>query len=115
MLDTLNISYKTEVYSPHNSIIIGKKRRVDVVICDNDDNHLMHIECKNQNTTGSAEDKLFRAVSEAERDKQLGIPSIIVFAGHGWSVHNARYAMMNGAIRIEILKDWLGLYFNYNK
>jgi hypothetical protein len=115
ILDSLGLRYSTELYSPIGSSIIGKKRRVDVVIQDESGNNLMHIECKSQNRTGSTEDKLFKAVTEANRDKLQGIPSIIAFSGFGWNEADMRHALLNGAVRIELLEDWLRIYFNYTK
>lgn len=115
VLDLMGIPYKTERYSDHLSSIIGKRRRVDVALLDPHDDVLMHIECKNQNVAGTTEDKLFKAVEEANRDKRLGTPSIIVFSGFGWSPADMRHAMLNGAVRIELLEDWLRIYFQYQK
>ncbi|MDD2943996.1 MAG: hypothetical protein PHC51_13650 [bacterium] len=115
ILQELGLKYQTEQYSHLQSSIIGKRRRVDVVVTDNLGETLMFIECKAQNTSGTTEDKLFRAVSEANRDKLLGTPSIIVFSGCGWSTADMRHAMLNGAVRIEILRDWLTMYFMYEK
>ncbi len=115
ILENLGLKYKTEQYSAIGSSIIDKGRRVDVVVLDDDDKVLMHIECKNQNTAGTTEDKLFKAVEEANRDKSNGIPSIIVFAGFGWSYQDARHALLNGSVRIELLYDWLKIFFKYKK
>ncbi len=115
ILNDLGLKFKTEKYSTIGSSIIDKGRRVDVVVYDADDKVLMHIECKNQNVAGTTEDKLFKAVEEANRDKQNGIPSIIVFAGFGWNYQDIRHAMLNGSVRIEFLYDWLKIYFKYKK
>ena len=115
ILENLNLKYTTEKYSEIGSSIIDKGRRVDVVVLGDDEKVLMHIECKNQNTQGTTEDKLFKAVEEANRDKLHGIPSIIVFAGFGWSYQDARHALLNGSVRIELLYDWLKIFFKYKK
>jgi len=115
ILDSLGIKYETEKYSMHDSSIIGKRRRVDVAVLDNENNVIMHIECKIQNTSGTTEDKLFKAVEEANRDKRLGTPSIIVVGGFGWSVADMRHALLNGSVRIEMLEDWLMMYMKYQK
>lgn len=115
ILDELGMRYLTEHYSSLGSSIIGKRRRVDVVVLDDSDQEAMFIECKYQNVAGTAEDKLFRAVVEANRDKQQGVPSIIVFAGFGWSAPDMRHALLNGSVRIELFKDWAKLYFKYTK
>jgi len=115
ILDKLQIRYEKERYSEHGSSIIGKRRRVDVAVLDAVGQVVMHIECKNQNSAGTAEEKLFKAVEEANRDKRLGTPSIIVVGGFGWSEADLRHAMLNGAVRIEILEDWLTFYLPYEK
>ncbi|MCB0322731.1 MAG: hypothetical protein KDD69_04125 [Bdellovibrionales bacterium] len=115
VLDSLGLSYRKEQYSAVKSAIIGKARRVDVVVVDSDGDALMHIECKHQRVGGTTEDKLFRAVTEANRDKDHGIPSIIVFSGFGFTPADMRHAMLNGSVRVELLEDWLQLYFNYEK
>lgn len=113
ILDRMHIRYEKERLSDYGSAILNKSRRVDVVVLDESRAPAMHIECKVQNKTGSAEDKLFRAVEEANRDKQHGMPSIIVFAGFGWTDHDMRFAMLNGAVRLEYLETWLRVYFGY--
>ncbi|MCB0346974.1 MAG: hypothetical protein KDD66_17780 [Bdellovibrionales bacterium] len=115
VLDELGLKYETERYSEVNSAIIGKRRRIDVVVVDDESNPLMHIECKHQRTAGTAEVKLFRAVVESNRDKNLGIPSIIVFSGFGWTPADMRHALLNGSVRIEFFKDWMKLFFSYRK
>lgn len=115
ILDKLQIRYEKERYSAHGSSIIGKRRRVDVAVLDAAGQVMMHIECKNQNSAGTAEEKLFKAVEEANRDKRLGTPSIIVVGGFGWSEADLRHAMLNGAVRIEMLEDWLTFYLQYEK
>lgn len=114
-LEALGLNYRLEQYSPIKSCIIGKDRRVDVTVIDDHENPVLHIECKHQRVSGTTEDKLFRAVTEANRDKTLGIPSIIVFSGFGWTPSDMRHAMLNGAVRVEMLRDWLKLYFRYVK
>jgi hypothetical protein len=115
ILDELGLRYGTEVNSPIGSSIIGKGRRVDIVVYDDQDKPLMHIECKSQNSSGTTEDKLFKAVAEANRDKANGIPSIIVFSGFGWNQPDVRHALLNGSVRVELLKEWLATYFYYRK
>ena len=115
ILDDAGLKYSTEVNSPIGSSIIGKGRRVDVVVHDKNAKPVMHIECKSQNTSGTTEDKLFKAVVEANRDKLNMIPSIIVFSGFGWNVADVRHALLNGSVRVELFRDWLNMYFNYVK
>ncbi len=114
VLTSLGLRFRLEQNSKLGSSIIGKGRRVDVVVVEGDQEP-MHIECKHQRVAGTTEDKLFKAVTEANRDKQLGIPSIIVFSGFGWNPADMRHALLNGSVRIELLYDWLKVYFRYVK
>lgn len=113
ILGRLGLPYALEHRSRFGSAIINKARHIDIAVLGNNGEAAMHIECKVQNKKGSAEDKLFRAVEEANRDKSHGMPSIIVFGGFGWTDHDLRFAMLNGAVRVEYLETWLRCYFNY--
>lgn len=115
VLESLGLNYVTERNSEVNSSIIGKARRVDVIVLSDQGRVLMHIECKHQRVAGTTEDKLFKAVAESNRDKSLGIPSIIVFSGFGWNQADMRHALLNGSVRVEFLRDWLKVYFGYQK
>ncbi|MCR4403672.1 MAG: hypothetical protein NUW12_13070 [Firmicutes bacterium] len=113
ILDTLGLKYEEQRSSELGSVIIGRGRDVDLTVVDDDGKPVMFIECKVQNTSGTAEEKLFRVIEEANRDKERGIASIIVFSGHGWSTDLLRHAMLYGAVREEYLQEWLFTYFNY--
>lgn len=113
ILDGLGLKYEEQRRSELGSVIIGRDRDVDLTVIDDAGNPVMFIECKVQNTSGTAEEKLFRVIEEANRDKERGIPSIIVFSGYGWSTDLLRHAMLYGAVREEYLQEWLSTCFRY--
>ncbi|MEW6230651.1 MAG: PD-(D/E)XK nuclease superfamily protein [Bacillota bacterium] len=114
ILDGLGLKCQEQRRSELGSVIIGRGRDVDLTVVDDEGNPIMFIECKAQNTSGTAEEKLFRVIEEANRDKERGIPSIIVFSGYGWSTDLLRHAMLYCAVREEHLEEWLSIYFRYS-
>ncbi|WP_457630923.1 PD-(D/E)XK nuclease superfamily protein [Oceanithermus sp.] len=99
-----------EYVSPYGSAIRDQGRRVDIAVL-NGKNPYLFIECKWQNTSGSAQDKLFRVLEEAKRDRLLGVHSVIVFGGEGWSKKIERWAVAEGMIREEWVEQWLERFF----
>lgn len=106
----LSYSVVTEYDSPLGSVIREQGRKVDVAVLKGDKPYLF-IECKWQNTSGTAQDKLFRVLEESRRDQLLGVHSVIVFGGEGWSKKIERWAIAEGMIREEWLKEWLMRFF----
>jgi len=100
----------TEFDSPFGSAIRDQGRRVDIAVLK-DNKPYLFIECKWQNTSGSAQDKLFRVLEEARRDQLLGVHSVIVFGGNGWSKKIERWAIAEGMIREEWIEKWLERFF----
>ncbi|GEM82615.1 PD-(D/E)XK nuclease superfamily protein [Meiothermus hypogaeus] len=104
----------SEYLSPLGSAIREAERRVDIAVLKKEKNDLkpyLYIECKEQKTSGSAEDKLFRALEEAKRDRLLGVHSIVVFAGAGFRQSYERWAMVEGFVREEYADLWLKRFF----
>jgi hypothetical protein len=62
--------------------IIGKNRRVDIFVLSKDTQEAFAIECKYQDSTGTAEEKIPYALSNM---KSLPMGSCIVYAGSGFS------------------------------
>lgn len=62
--------------------IIGKNRRVDVLIVHAESRVAMALECKYQDSTGTADEKLPYALEDL---RSIGIPVSIVYAGRGFS------------------------------
>lgn len=99
-----------EYESPHGSAIRNQGRRVDIAVLK-DNKPYLFIECKWQETSGSTQDKIFRALEEVKRDHTLGVHSIVVFGGHGWSKSIERWAIAEGMIREEWIEKWLERFF----
>lgn len=106
----LNYNVRTEFPSPHGSTIRGQGRHVDVAVLDGE-RPLLFIECKWQGTSGTAQDKLFRAQEEAVRDRLFGVHSIVVLGGDGWSREIERWAIGEGMLRIEWFENWTERFF----
>jgi len=62
--------------------IIGKNRRVDVLIVHAASRVAMALECKYQDSTGTADEKLPYALEDL---RSIGIPVSITYAGRGFS------------------------------
>ncbi|ADD28227.1 PD-(D/E)XK nuclease superfamily protein [Meiothermus ruber] len=103
-----------EYLSPLGSAIRETGRRVDIAVLRKENGELkpyLYIECKEQKTSGSAEDKLFRALEEAKRDRLLGVHSIVVFSGAGFRQSYERWAMVEGFVREEYADLWFKRFF----
>jgi len=70
----------TEV--PVGKTIIGKNRRVDVFILNEDNHRSLAIECKYQRTKGTTDEKIPYALQDLEA---MWIPGCLAYAGEGWS------------------------------
>lgn len=62
--------------------IIGKERRVDVLVLRERDQKAFAVECKYQKVSGTADEKIPYALLDLEA---LWIPGCLVYAGSGWS------------------------------
>jgi hypothetical protein len=62
--------------------IIGKNRRIDVFVLRETDQRALAIECKFQNVSGTADEKIPYALQDLEA---LWIPGCLVYGGDGWS------------------------------
>lgn len=62
--------------------IIGKNRRIDVFVLRERDQTALAIECKYQQVSGTADEKIPYALQDLEA---LWIPGCVVYAGKGWS------------------------------
>ncbi len=105
---------QVEYPSPLGSAIREADRRIDIAVLRKEKGELkpyLYIECKEQKTSGSAEDKLFRALEEAKRDRLLGVHSIVVFSGAGFRQSYERWAMVEGFVREEYAELWFKRFF----
>jgi hypothetical protein len=62
--------------------IIGKNRRIDILVLRESDQTAFAIECKYQRVSGTADEKIPYALLDLEA---LWIPGCLVYAGTGWS------------------------------
>lgn len=62
--------------------IIGKNRRIDVFVLREADQRALAIECKFQNVSGTADEKIPYALQDLEA---LWIPGCLAYGGDGWS------------------------------
>jgi acetyl-CoA carboxylase alpha subunit len=74
------ITVYREVYL--GKTIIGKNRRLDILILEEGTRVAMGLECKYQDTLGTADEKIPYALSDMEH---LDMPVCLVYAGKGWS------------------------------
>jgi len=62
--------------------IVGKKRKLDVLILDNNTGKSFGLECKVQMVSGTAEEKLYFALEDI---KAMPIPGAVVYYGGGFT------------------------------
>ena len=62
--------------------IIGKNRKVDILVLRKSDQRSLALECKYQRVSGTADEKIPYALQDLEA---LWIPGCLVYAGEGWS------------------------------
>ena len=87
----------------------GAKRRIDVVLRDPGSRMSLGIECKYQDTRGSAEEKIPATIEDI---RAWPIRGIVVYAGEGFSQNMESYLLSTGmAVALTDLQAWLELYF----
>jgi len=87
----------------------GAIRRIDLVVRDPVTRRTLGIECKAQETPGSAEEKIPATIGDIAA---WPIAGIVVFSGSGFSTNMRQYLISTGkAVLFEDLEDWLRLYF----
>jgi len=62
--------------------IIGKNRRVDILVVDHERGIALAVECKFQQTQGTADEKIPYTVQDTEA---MWTHGIVAYAGEGWS------------------------------
>ena len=67
---------------PFGKSIIGKNRRIDVMLIEEATRTAMAIECKYQDSLGTADEKIPYALSDIQ---QIGMPVCLTYAGEGFS------------------------------
>ncbi|HVR03553.1 MAG TPA: PD-(D/E)XK nuclease superfamily protein [Polyangia bacterium] len=87
----------------------GAERRIDVVLTEPVSRKRLGVECKSQNTQGSAEEKIPATIQDIGA---WPIPGIVVFAGHGFSPTMRSFLIASGrAVASDDLEDWLRFFF----
>lgn len=62
--------------------IIGKNRRIDILVIERDTKRALVIECKYQDSTGTVDEKIPYAIEDL---KAIGMPVCLAYAGDGFS------------------------------
>jgi hypothetical protein len=89
--------------------IWGAVRRIDVVLTQAETRKTLGIECKFQNTQGTAEEKIPSTIQDIAA---WPIPGIVVFSGQGFTANMRAFLISTGkAVELEDLQAWLALYF----
>jgi len=87
----------------------GSERRIDVVLTHRESRRSLGLECKFQEKTGSAEEKIPATVSDIAA---WPIPGLVVFAGDGFSPNMRSFLHSTGkAVEFDDLEAWLRLFF----
>lgn len=103
------LGLKAEIEVTAARRIWGAKRRIDVVVTQEQSRKKLGIECKAQGGGGTAEEKVLATIKDIE---SWPIPGIVVIEGEGYS-HNMRgYLMSTGkVVWFDDLEEWLRLFF----
>lgn len=67
---------------PFGKTIIGKNRRIDIVLIEESTRTAMAIECKYQDSLGTADEKIPYALEDIAK---VGMPVCLTYAGEGFS------------------------------
>jgi len=107
LASSLGLEVRTEVRVGRR--LWGAVRRIDVVVSEPATRRTLGIECKFQETKGTAEEKIPATISDIAA---WPIPGIVVFSGEGFSGNMRFYLVSTGkAVEFQDLEDWLRLYF----
>jgi hypothetical protein len=89
--------------------IWGAKRRIDVVLKHEVTRTSLGLECKFQDSKGSAEEKIPATLEDI---RAWPIRGIVVYSGKGFSPNMQSYLLSTGmAVELDDLPMWLELYF----
>lgn len=89
--------------------IWGAKRRIDVVLKHPETRVSLGVECKFQDVSGSAEEKIPATIEDI---RAWPIRGIVVYTGKGFSTNMQSYLLSTGmAVEQRDLEKWLELYF----
>jgi hypothetical protein len=106
VIQQLGLSYLRQVKMGVS--ILGRRRVADFLVYDPAGKSL-GIECKYQQTAGSAEDKLVHTITDFDARP---VSHILVFGGQGFSRNIKGYLLSTGkAVELEELRNYLVFYF----
>ena len=83
---------------PLGSSIIGKARRVDILVLSQDYRTAAALETKFQDSQGTADEKMPYALQDCAA---MHIPASVVYAGEGWS-KGVRHLLAGSAYAVEV-------------
>lgn len=86
---------------PLGKTIIGKNRRIDILVIEESTRTAMAIECKYQDSLGTADEKIPYALADLA---QLGMPVCLVYAGEGFS-QGIQHMLAASPIAAQCLPD----------
>ncbi|MHB8621065.1 MAG: PD-(D/E)XK nuclease superfamily protein [Chloroflexota bacterium] len=105
--ETLGLEHREQVKVARR--LWGAVRNIDVVLTDPKSRLRLGVECKFQNTAGTAEEKIPAILSDIDA---WPIRGIVVIGGKGFSPNMRFYLISSGkAVDVDDLEDWLRLYF----
>lgn len=108
LAEKLGLKAKIEVTAARR--IWGSKRRIDVVVTQEQSRKKLGIECKAQEEGGTAEEKILATIKDIE---SWPIPGIVVIEGEGYSDNMRGYLMSTGkVVWFDDLEEWLRLFFS---
>lgn len=81
--------------------IIGKQRRVDLLLVLPTSGDALALECKYQDSSGTTDEKIPYALEDL---KALRIPAVIAYAGAGWS-HGVMHLLQSSSLAAFCLPD----------
>jgi hypothetical protein len=67
---------------PFGKTLIGKNRRIDILVIEESSRTALSLECKYQGSLGTTDEKIPYALADLA---QLGMPACLVYAGEGFS------------------------------
>lgn len=98
----------------HKQVRVGRRlwgaiRKIDFVLTDPVQRKSLGIECKFQETKGTAEEKIPATISDIAA---WPIAGLVVFKGDGFTPNMRSYLLSTGrAVDLDDLEPWLRLYF----
>ncbi len=89
--------------------IWGAERRIDVIVTEPISRKRLGIECKAQDSKGTAEEKIVATMQDMNA---WPIAGLLVFSGDGFSDKMKSFMLASGkAVDFEDLEPWLRLFF----